>query len=249
MSDSILVRFWAVHKEDGIGEVEENVPRKQFIEELLKWICIQMEKGIRIYDSQTSPGKDGNDFDNIFHWRLIPDFKLEDYKSISVNDEEPPDTIYPKIKARMGETWAYITVKVPMIYGKEQPPIQMFAFKQADGDLREVQLPEGLHIEGDHPNLRGDEVLYPVGKFPWPLPVVEPKRYEELGKLYLAIEAAASSLQQVIEPEETNPLRIIRKSPQPYRGLGEQLRQQIEKRIEQLDGLLNTPYSEFWSLD
>lgn len=247
MKDIIEVRFWATHKEDGPLDQDESVTRKRFVTELLYWLDAKRTNGVRHFDSKRYSEADGRNFDNIFHWRLISDFKPEEYESITCG---PDELMSPRIQAHMSENWAYVEFEVT---GENEGNINLariFTFRSAAGRLEEVALPKDLTTdkEDHYPDLRGEGILYPAGRFPWPLPIIEPERYEELGRLYFEIERIAASLNGCADVGKTNPLDILRKSPQPYKGLAEQVTEKIEDHIKQLDQILE-PVDPSWKED
>lgn len=199
------------------------VPRDEFVDKLLLWLNQIWSSGKKAYSSMTAEGKEVDSRE--FHFQFFPCLNVEQ-EYLGIDDDFPK----PIIWAWVDEGWAVADVE-----GLDW----LFAKRGSSGYVL-VSLPEGLTISIDSGDIEGEGVIYPAFRFPWPRPLWEGGKYAELGALYNELRDIAAKLDKANSADKIQPLQIICSSPQPYKGLGHQLRAQLEKECGRLFRLCNS---------
>jgi len=140
-------------------------------------------------------------------------------KSVRLGCEKITST-NPVIEVREFNGWLIIRWRYTQIHGINNPKIDkgwFFCLKDdEDGKFKPVTIPEHYTIGSETgsiiANVKECDLLYPAFQNPWPWPLLGLEKYMGIGKL--------NALMKV---NDSNPLTILLRSPQPYKGLGIQI--------------------------
>lgn len=152
-------------------------------------------------DNGKGPLSGSTDLSAAFYRSLFPEQDWEKWKVWS--QEFEVQNAKPSIGIDSdGLSWVSIRI------GDQVPH---FAFMNEDGKFEFVPFPDSYSYRRNG-SIHGDRIIFRPGEYPYPWVVKYPGRYDVVGRLNYLLQVA-----------DSNPATILKRSPQPYKGLGSQV--------------------------
>jgi hypothetical protein len=139
---------------------------------------------------------------NKFYKEFFPDIDF----TVRNFDEEKN---LPWVEVRRGKLWGAFRTDF------ESPAV--FGFRDSENEpFTKVEVPDCYTADGW--DILGYKVRYNPSEKPWPWPVKYPWKFDVFGRL-----------NTLLKSSEDNPITILMRSPQPYRGIGRQITKELEE--------------------